>query len=116
MHTMMAYVLENDGADVQNKLAEVTFRHYFTDGRYPNDENLRDAAVEAGVKDPESAIRYANNAANRAAVKNEAKYYSSQGVSGVPFFIMNGKSKKMTSGAQPPEHFKQLLAQTLAGD
>jgi len=116
MHTMMAYALENDGADVQNKLAEVTFRHYFTDGRYPNDENLRDAAVEAGVKDPDAALKYANNAENRAAVKNEARYYSSQGVSGVPFFIINGKSQKMTSGARPPSDFKILLTQALMGD
>ena len=112
VHTLMAYALEHDGAGVQNALAEVTFRHYFTDGKYPNDENLRAAAVEAGVKDPDAAMTYANDPTNQAVMKNEARFYSSQGVSGVPFFIINGKPA--ASGAQPPSHFKSLLEQALA--
>jgi predicted DsbA family dithiol-disulfide isomerase len=111
MHTLMAYALEHDGAEVQNALAEITFRHYFTDGRYPNEENLRAAAAEAGVKDLDAAMSYANNATNQAVVANEARFYSSQGVSGVPFFLLNGKP--VASGAQPPSHFKNLLERAL---
>ena len=72
MHTLMAYALEHDGPGVQNDLAEITFRHYFTDGRYPDQENLRAAAAEAGVKDVDAAMAYANDATNRAVVANEA--------------------------------------------
>ena len=111
MHTLMAYVLEIDGAEIQNMLAEITFRHYFTDGRYPNDENLRAAAAEAGVKDLDAAMAYANDPTNQAVVANEARFYSSQGISGVPFFIFNGKP--VASGAQPPSHFKNLIERTL---
>ena len=54
-HTLLAFAERDAGREAQNKLQEILFRHYFTDGRYPDEGNLRAAAVEAGL-DPERAM------------------------------------------------------------
>ena len=54
-HTLLAFAERDAGRETQNKLQEILFRHYFTDGRYPDEANLRAAAVEAGL-DPERAM------------------------------------------------------------
>ena len=54
-HTLLAFAERDAGREAQNKLQEILFRHYFTDGRYPDEANLRAAAVEAGL-DPERAM------------------------------------------------------------
>lgn len=110
-HTLMSYVLENDGAAVQHALADVAFRHYFTDGKYPNADNLRAAAIEAKVSDPDAALKYAFETRNQAPVKIEAQQYSRQGVRGVPFFLINGKAAG--SGAMAPSSFKALIREEL---
>ena len=48
-HTLLAFAERDAGREAQNKLQEILFRHYFTDGRYPDETNLRAAAVEAGA-------------------------------------------------------------------
>ena len=111
MHALMLYTLENDGPAVQHTLADVTFRHYFSDGKYANAANLRDAAVEAGVAKPDAAILYAQDTANQARVVAEAADYSRKGVSGVPFFVVNGTPAG--SGAMPPSTFKSLIEEQL---
>lgn len=110
-HSLMKHVLDTDGPNTQNKLSEILFRHYFTDGRYPNAENVRDAAVEAGVKDVDAAMAAALDRSVQDSVKQEVRYYSSEGVSGVPFFIVDGKPA--FSGAQPKEMFRSVLEQAL---
>ena len=110
-HSLMKHVLDTDGPGIQNKLSEILFRHYFTDGRYPNAENVRAAAVEAGVKDVDAAMAAAVDPSVQGAVKQEARYYSREGVSGVPFFLVDGKPA--FSGAQPKEAFKKVLEQAL---
>jgi len=110
-HSLMKHVLEVDGPTVQNNLSEILFRHYFTDGRYPNAENVRAAAVEAGVKDVDAAMAAAADPSVQDAVKQEARHYSREGVSGVPFFLVNGKPA--FSGAQPVEMFKGVLERAL---
>ena len=54
-HTLLAFAERDAGRETQNKLQEILFRHYFTDGRYPDEANLRAAAAEAGL-DPERAM------------------------------------------------------------
>jgi predicted DsbA family dithiol-disulfide isomerase len=76
------------------------FRHYFTDGLYPNTENLVKAATEAGL-DADAARAAVNSDERLAAVKAEARTYT--GCGGVPFFIVNGEPA--FSGAHPPENF-----------
>ena len=86
---------------------KILCRHYFTDGLYPDEQNLRKAAVEAGVADVEAAMSFVGSAKAQQAVKAEAAGYSRSGIGGVPFFIVNGEPA--FSGAQPPETFRKLF-------
>ena len=103
-HALLKYA-EKDYTK-QNELQEVLFRHYFTDGRYPDATNLRAAAEEVGLN-AEEAISFASSPKIQAEVKQEALAASSQGISGVPFFIIN--DQPCFSGAQPPERFEQIF-------
>jgi len=99
------------GHSVQNKLQEVIFRQYFTDGVFPDKDGLMAAAEEVGL-DSAAAWEYVEDLENQKSVAVEAQKYSEAGVSGVPFFIINGQP--LFSGAQPPESF--LAALKLAGE
>jgi len=101
-HTLLAFALQNKGEDVQNQLSEVLFRHYFTDGLYPNVSNLVLAAQEVGFDEQQARVSL-NDAALQTQVKREAQEYSSGGVSGVPYFFINGN--RAFSGAQDPSTF-----------
>jgi len=99
-HTLLDYVGKNDPTK-QHQLQEVLFRHYFTDGRYPDLTNLKAAAVEVGVKDSDAATKFAADSRAQAHVREEALHYSVQGINGVPYFFANGRP--LGSGAQPVE-------------
>lgn len=97
-HTVLDWALETKGTETQGRLQEVLFRHYFTDGRYPDETNLRAAAEEVGL-DGEKAVQAIQDDARRLKIQQEAADVSRAGVSGVPFFCI-GKSQ--FSGAHPP--------------
>ena len=106
-HSLLSYVLDKDGALIQNKLSEVIFRHYFTNGKYPDQTHLLEAAFEAGVTDPATALSSAADLSRQAGVIKEAESYSDGGISGVPYFVINGTP--CGSGAMPASTFKNLL-------
>lgn len=108
-HTLLK---TQEGHHLQNKLQEILFRHYFTDGLYPNPQNLRRAAEEAGVDDVDGVMALIESDDARKAVQAEAADYSRRGVSGVPFFIFNGKPQ--FSGAQPVHAMERALLASLA--
>jgi len=99
-HALLSWADETAGAAKQNQIAEITFRHYFTDGLYPDIENLVKAATEAGL-DADAARAAITSAERLEAVKADARKYT--GCGGVPFFIVNGEPA--FSGAHPPEDF-----------
>lgn len=105
-HALLDWALETEGGPVQNRLQEVLFRHYFTDGRYPDVANLRAAAEEVGL-DGAAAASAASDDARKKKVQREALSYSQRGVSGVPYFILGGQGG--FSGAQPPEVIAEAL-------
>lgn len=111
-NTLLAHCLlkftETDAA-LQNKLSEILFRQYFTDGLYPDETNLRKAAIEAGIPDVNAAMQFVTSKESQQAVKVEAADFSRSGISGVPFFIINGKPA--FSGAHPPEQFRAIFDQ-----
>jgi len=109
-HALMDWTLETAGPETQHRLSEVLFRHYFTDGRYPDNDNLKAAAVEVGL-DAGAALKAVNDDARKSKVRTEAINYSRRGVSGVPFFIINGEPA--FSGAQPPEVFVDEIDKAL---
>jgi predicted DsbA family dithiol-disulfide isomerase len=100
-HALLAFAAET-APELQNTLQEILFRHYFTDGRYPAGDNLRDAATEAGL-DGEKALAYAESAERQSEAAVAARANSRRGITGVPFFIVNGEPA--FSGAQPASVF-----------
>lgn len=110
-HALLAYAAKTSGSDKQNELQEVLFRHYFTDGLYPAGTNLSAAATEVGL-DGAAALTFAEDPKNKAAVAEEARNNSMRGVSGVPFFRVNGVD--VFSGAQPPAAFLEVIDEAAA--
>jgi len=104
-HALLKYAGEV-APSKQSELQEVIFRQYFTDGLYPDGENLAAAARECGL-DADAARKFAESEENQKAVEREAREISRAGVSGVPFFFVDGEPA--FSGAQPPEVFSRLL-------
>eukprot|EP00656_Telonema_subtile_P004432 TRINITY_DN12016_c0_g1_i2.p1 TRINITY_DN12016_c0_g1~~TRINITY_DN12016_c0_g1_i2.p1 ORF type:complete len:116 (-),score=38.70 TRINITY_DN12016_c0_g1_i2:234-581(-) len=106
-HTLLEYALQTAGPEVQDKLQEVLFRHYFTDGCYPDSANLGDAAQEAGL-DRAKALEFIHKPEEQERVAQEASRFSRSGINGVPYFLVNDKPQ--FSGAQPPSAFKEAFA------
>jgi len=105
-HCLLTFVLETQGAVAQNKVQEILFRHYFTDGLYPDINNLVAAAEEAGL-DGEPVRHMLDERIYEQRVTAEAAEASRSGVSGVPFFSFNGQAG--FSGAQPAEALLKAL-------
>jgi len=105
-HALLTFALEKAGAGTQNQVQEILFRQYFTDGKYPDVDNLVAAAEESGLSGAEvrAALedrRYEDR------VRREATQASRSGISGVPFFLFNGKPG--FSGAVPAEQVLEAL-------
>lgn len=97
---------------IQDAVVEALFVAYFTDGRDLSDRvTLSDLAAEAGLDRAEVAKLLASDA-GLDVIRAGDERARSLGVSGVPFFVLNGKVA--LSGAQPPELFRQAFEQ--AGD
>ena len=93
--------------DRQVDMVEALFRAYFVEGRDIGDrDTLADVAAGAGLGRDE-ARTYLDSDADRDAVIAEEQMARRIGVSGVPFFIVEGKYA--LSGAQPPEAFLQVF-------
>jgi len=104
-HALLKFAADT-APEKQNALQEELFRQYFTDGLYPAGENLAKAADAAGLDGP-TALAFAQKEANKAAVTSEAQANSRSGISGVPFFFIDGEP--LGSGAQPPSTFVSAL-------
>ena len=106
-HVLMEYAKSVDATYAkQNELAEVIFQGYFTDGVYPDEENLLKMAVQVGLD--ETAARAAlRDPAKTEHARSVAQSWSAKGVTGVPYFIMNGQ--KVFSGAQGPETIVKMF-------
>jgi predicted DsbA family dithiol-disulfide isomerase len=94
---------------VQDAVAEALFLAYFTDGRDLSDRNtLAEVATGAGLNRSEvDELLVGDTGLDVVRAGEERARHL--GVSGVPFFIVNGKVA--LSGAQPPELFRQAFEQ-----
>ncbi|XP_022155021.1 uncharacterized protein LOC111022167 [Momordica charantia] len=105
----LIYLAGQQGLDKQHDLVEELCVGYFTQGKYIGDrEFLLECARKAGVEGAAEFLGSDDNGVNQ--VKEELEKYSGK-ISGVPFYVINGKHK--LSGAQPPEVF--LRAFQVAG-
>lgn len=111
-HLLMYWATANDGVDT-SALAEKLFHaHHVACDDIGDPSVLARIAGEVGMNEGEVAERLAVGV-DEEAVKEQVAHSVSLGVSGVPFFIVNGKYG--ISGAQPPEilvdAFDQIVAE-----
>jgi len=102
-HRLLSFALKNGGAAVQDRLSEILFRSYFTDGVYPGEGNLVALGTEAGLDEGEVEA-FLKTDALRTDIIQEDRDVKRAGVHGVPYFYFNGKDYGL-SGAQDPRTF-----------
>lgn len=97
---------------MQNALIDRLYRANFEEGRNIGDHKvLADIAAEAGM-DREMVAKLLAGDADREMVRAEIENARQMGVTGVPFFVFNGKYA--LSGAQPVEVLQQALSELAA--
>jgi predicted DsbA family dithiol-disulfide isomerase len=111
-HRLIAWAQERPEGDA-DQLVEALFRAYFLDGRFVGDrEELVRVAADAGFDAADARTMRASDALDDE-VSGADRRAREQGVSGVPFFIFNGKTA--VSGAQEPAALLDAIAQARAG-
>ncbi|MFJ4038938.1 DsbA family protein [Microbacterium sp. NPDC090007] len=105
-HELLHFAKENGK---QLELAEILMSAYFLEGKHVGrDDDLVALAVEAGL-DEDAAREALSSQRFRAAVRADQEQARQFGISGVPFFVIDGKYG--VSGAQPVEAFTQIARQ-----
>ncbi|WP_295822601.1 DsbA family oxidoreductase [uncultured Microbacterium sp.] len=105
-HELLHFAKENGK---QLELAEVLMSAYFLEGKHVGrDDDLVALAVEVGLDEAE-AREALSSQRFRAAVRADQEQARQFGITGVPFFVIDGKYG--VSGAQPVEAFSQIARQ-----
>lgn len=115
VNTRLAHMLVAAAATVQrgSEMKAALFKAYWQDGRDIGDlETLVAIATEEGFDEQAARDELANDELRETVIGLE-DHARKVGVTGVPFFIVDGKLA--VSGAQPPEVWTQVFAQVLAG-
>ena len=108
-HRMLHWAqLEGKGAELKRAL----LRAYHGEGRNPGAKDvLIEAATSVGL-DAGRAQAILDTDEFTAEVRARERFWQQQGVSGVPFVVVN--DKYAIEGAQPPESFEQAFRQILS--
>lgn len=109
-HTMIAWTQRHGDARLVDALVERLFRAFFIEGSDLGDAELTRIAGDAGL--PEHAR--SASAALRTEVEAEDREAREVGISGVPFFIFNGRTA--VAGAHDPETLLKAIAAARAAD
>ncbi|MDF2667439.1 MAG: putative dithiol-disulfide isomerase [Microbacterium sp.] len=105
-HELLHFAKENGK---QLELAEVLMSAYFLEGKHVGrDEDLVALAAEVGL-DEDAAREALASQRYRSAVRADQEQAQQFGITGVPFFVIDGKYG--VSGAQPVEAFTQIARQ-----
>jgi predicted DsbA family dithiol-disulfide isomerase len=108
-HRLIAWAQSHGDA---GPLVERLFRAYFQEGRYVGDrDTLAALAAEAGCDAGAARVWLESGLGADEIAEAEARVRA-LGISGVPFFIFDGKVG--LSGAQPPEALREAIAQARA--
>ncbi|HTP46474.1 MAG TPA: DsbA family oxidoreductase [Casimicrobiaceae bacterium] len=104
-HRLIAWAQGRGDADA---LVERLFHDYFVEGRFVGDrEVLLAAAIASGLPEDEAGALLAARSL-RAEVEAEAREAQEAGISGVPFFIFNGRTA--VAGAHDPPTLLEAIA------
>lgn len=110
-NTLSAHILVAAVQDsaAQRAFVDAIFRAYFLEGRDIGDATvLAELAAPHGLRAEQVQVLLANESL-RQRVRELAEGMTAQGITGVPFFILN--QKLALSGAQPAEVFRRALAE-----
>jgi predicted DsbA family dithiol-disulfide isomerase len=91
------------------ELKRALLRAYHGEGRNPAAPDVLVELAAAVGLDPVRAKAIVESREFETEVRERERYWVEQGVSGVPFVVVNGKYA--IEGAQPPEAFEQALRQ-----
>jgi len=105
-HRLLFWAEKQGGCQLQHNLSGLIFKAFYSDAVFLSPENLARLAGEAGL-DANAALAYMHSDADKAEVIKQARGYSEGGVSGVPYFFINGK--KAFSGSQEPKAFAKAI-------
>ncbi len=114
VNTRLAHMLVAAASTVQrgSDMTAALFKAYWQDGRDVGDlETLVGIAVEQGFDEQAARDELANDELRETVIGLE-NHAREVGVTGVPFFIVDGKLA--VSGAQPPDVWGQVFRQVLA--
>ena len=101
------------GAGCEDAMVEALFKAYFCDGRdVGNPATLAVIAGEVGLPGADTLVQRLAGPEGRAEVLDRIAYSRDQGVTGVPFFIFDGKLS--LSGAQGEDTFLHVLDRVAA--
>ncbi|XP_050226488.1 uncharacterized protein LOC126676347 isoform X2 [Mercurialis annua] len=97
----LIYFAGQQSLDKQHKLVEELFLGYFTQAKYIGDRDfLLNCAAKVGIEGAADFLADPNNGVKE--VNEDLEKYSGN-ITGVPYYVINGKHK--LSGGQPPEVF-----------
>lgn len=98
-------------AGKQDAVVEGLFRAFFVDGEDIGDREVLATRAAAAGMDREIVAQLLSEDADIDTVRGEIEQARSLGVTGVPFFILNGRIG--ISGAQPPDALARAIAKAL---
>jgi predicted DsbA family dithiol-disulfide isomerase len=111
-HALIAYAQSVDGGAHGDAVAERLFKAYFIDGEFIGDaEVLVAIAADCGL-DADATRAVLSERATLDQIAAQDANARQQGITGVPFFIFNGKVA--LSGAQPPDTLLAAMEQSVA--
>ncbi len=96
--------------NLSNEMEEALFIAHFIDGKNVGDPDVLVSLAENLGIDQEEARKAITSDELDAEVNQDIQEARNNGISGVPFFVLNGKYA--VSGAQPVDVFKNALQQT----
>jgi len=105
-HRLLYWAEKQGGCQIQHNLSGLIFKAFYSDCVFLSPENLAQLAGEAGL-DAAAALAYMRSDVDKAEVMKQAREFSEGGVSGVPYFYINGKPA--FSGSQEPKAFVQAI-------
>merc|ERR1712228_93997 len=105
-HAIMVWARSRGCLAEVNKLQEIIFRMYFTDGMFLDSAALVSAAEEAGLPAGQAATAL-EEGHFEAQVRREVTDAKNAGITAVPAFYLNGKL--LFSGPQSPEAFLDAM-------
>ena len=100
-------------AGVQDRVVDALFRAYFIDGADIGDVDVLVALAKTAGMDDAVVRRLLGENADKSDVESDIAQAQSLGVTGVPFFILDGRIG--LSGAQPPDVLSQAIRKAIEG-